>query len=166
MNNENKRIDLTQFESKQQEFTDYLQHNDLPDNNWFIEKYPETCYEFQEHVKEAYGNGALTGGQGDYCCLVFDIGPDKKDAYVTLESEETEPGLVEYYLSIEESRKEPTHNGRLITRGTLIAELKRCYEEIDRVRSIAEDLHAYIVSDADISLSIAEKQMDWDDASE
>ena len=166
MNNENKRIDLTQFESKQQEFTDYLQHNDLPDNNWFIEKYPETCYEFQEHVKEAYGNGALTGGQGDYCCLVFDLGPDKKDAYVTLESEETEPGLVEYYLSIEESRKEPTHNGRLITRGTLIAELKRCYEEIDRVRSIAEDLHAYIVSDADISLSIAEKQMDWDDASE
>ena len=48
----------------------------------------------------------------------------------------------------------------------LIAELKRCYEEIDRVRSIAEDLHAYIVSDADISLSIAEKQMDWVDASE
>ena len=44
----------------------------------------------------------------------------------------------------------------------LITELKRCYEEIDRVRSIAEDLHAYIVSDADISLSIAEKQMDWD----
>ena len=48
----------------------------------------------------------------------------------------------------------------------LIAELKRCYEEIDRVRSIAEDLHAYIVSDADISLSIAEKQMDWVEASE
>tara|TARA_B100001778_G_C18278799_1_gene489954 strand:- start:383 stop:616 length:234 start_codon:yes stop_codon:yes gene_type:complete len=44
--------------------------------------------------------------------------------------------------------------------------LKRCYEEIDRVRSIAEDLHAYIVSDADISLSIAEKQMDWVEASE
>tara|TARA_B000000475_G_C15691556_1_gene322481 strand:+ start:101 stop:559 length:459 start_codon:yes stop_codon:yes gene_type:complete len=127
----NERIDLTQFESKQQEFTDYLQHNDLPDNNWFIEKYPETCYEFQEHVKEAYGNGDLTGGQGDYCCLVFDIGPDNKDAYVTLKSEETEPGLVEYYLSIEESRKEPTHNGRPITRGTLIAELKRCYEELD-----------------------------------
>lgn len=126
-----KRIDLTQFKSKQQEFTDYLQHNDLPDNNWFIEKYPETCYEFQEHVKKAYGNGALTGGQGDYCCLVFDLGPDNKDAYVTLESEETEPGLVEYYLSIEESRKEPTHNGRLITRGTLIAELKRCYGMID-----------------------------------
>ena len=48
----------------------------------------------------------------------------------------------------------------------MIAELKKCYEEIDRVRSIAEDLHAYIVSDADISLSIAEKQMDWVDASE
>ena len=82
-------------------------------------------------MKEAYGNGDLTGGQGDYCCLVFDIGPDNKDAYVTLKSEETEPGLVEYYLSIEESRKEPTHNGRPITRGTLIAELKRCYEELD-----------------------------------
>ena len=48
----------------------------------------------------------------------------------------------------------------------LLSELKRCYEEIDRVRSIAEDLHAYIVSDADISLSIAEKQMDWVEASE
>ena len=48
----------------------------------------------------------------------------------------------------------------------LIAELKRCYEEIDRVRAIAEDLHAYIVSNADISLSVAEKQMDWVDASE
>ena len=48
----------------------------------------------------------------------------------------------------------------------LIAELKKCYEEIDRVRAIAEDLHAYIVSNADISLSVAEKQMDWVDASE
>ena len=52
------------------------------------------------------------------------------------------------------------------TTPNLITELKKCYEEIDRVRSIAEDLHAYIVSDADISLSIAEKQMDWVDASE
>ena len=48
----------------------------------------------------------------------------------------------------------------------MIAELKRCYEEIDRVRAIAEDLHAYIVSNADISLSVAEKQMDWVEASE
>ena len=48
----------------------------------------------------------------------------------------------------------------------ILAELKRCYEEIDRVRAIAEDLHAYIVSNADISLSVAEKQMDWVDASE
>ena len=133
-----KRIDLTQFESKQQEFTGYLEHNDLPDNNWFIEKYPETCYEFQEHVKKAYGNGALTGGQGDYCCLVFDLGPDNKDAYVTLESEETEPGLVEYYLSIEESREEPTHNGRLITKRTLIAELKRMYKIEDELRYQAD----------------------------
>ena len=42
-----------------------------------------------------------------------------------------------------------------------LEELKKCYEEIDRVRAIAEDLYAYIVSDADISLSVAEKQMDW-----
>jgi len=49
---------------------------------------------------------------------------------------------------------------------SLIAELKRSYEEIDRVRAIAEDLHAYIVSNADISLSVAEKQMDWVEASE
>ena len=48
----------------------------------------------------------------------------------------------------------------------VVPELKRCYEEIDRVRAIAEDLHAYIVSNADISLSVAEKQMDWVDASE
>ena len=48
----------------------------------------------------------------------------------------------------------------------LIAELEMLHEEIDRVRAIAEDLHAYIVSNADISLSVAEKQMDWVDASE
>ena len=41
--------------------------------------------------------------------------------------------MVEYYLSIEESRKEPTHNGRLITKGTLIAELKRMYEKEDDI---------------------------------
>mgnify|MGYP001051297462 CR=1 FL=1 len=128
---ENKRINLTQFKNNPQDFTEYLQYNDLPNDNWFIEKYPETCYKFQEHVQEAYGIGALTGGRGDYCCLVFDLGPDKKDAYVTLKSEETEPGLVEYYLSIEESRKEPAHNGRRITKGTLIAELKRMYEGVD-----------------------------------
>ena len=151
---ENKRIDLTQFENDLQEFTEYLQHNDLPNDNWFIEKYPKTCYEFQEHVKEAYGNGALTGGQGDYCCLVFDIGPFNKVAYVTLESEETEPGLVEYYLSIEESREEPTHNGRLVTKGTLIAELKRMYkreDELMEILSILEDRHDIDMSQFDAS---------------
>jgi hypothetical protein len=49
---------------------------------------------------------------------------------------------------------------------SILLELKRSYEEIDRVRAIAEDLHAYIVSNADISLSVAEKQMDWVDTSE
>ena len=33
--------------------------------------------------------------------------------------------------------------------------------EVLRLRSIADDLYAYIVSDADISLSTIEEQMDW-----
>jgi len=33
--------------------------------------------------------------------------------------------------------------------------------EVERLRSIADDLYAYIVSDADISLSTIEEQMDW-----
>ena len=33
--------------------------------------------------------------------------------------------------------------------------------EVKRLRSIADDLYAYIVSDADISLRIIEEQMDW-----
>jgi hypothetical protein len=37
------------------------------------------------------------------------------------------------------------------------------YAEIKRLRSIADDLYAYIVSDADISLKIIEEQMDWRD---
>ena len=36
-------------------------------------------------------------------------------------------------------------------------------EEVIRLRSIADDLYAYIVSDADISLKIIKKQMDWGD---
>ena len=35
--------------------------------------------------------------------------------------------------------------------------------EVKRLRSIADDLYAYIVSDADISLKIIEEQMDWRD---
>ena len=35
--------------------------------------------------------------------------------------------------------------------------------EVERLRSIADDLYAYIVSDADISLKIIEEQMDWRD---
>ena len=33
--------------------------------------------------------------------------------------------------------------------------------EVKRLRSIADDLYAYIVSDAGISLKIIEEQMDW-----
>jgi hypothetical protein len=35
--------------------------------------------------------------------------------------------------------------------------------EVKRLRSIADDLYAYIVSDAGISLKIIEEQMDWRD---
>jgi len=35
--------------------------------------------------------------------------------------------------------------------------------EVERLRSIADDLYAYIVSDAGISLKIIEEQMDWMD---
>ena len=34
-------------------------------------------------------------------------------------------------------------------------------EEVNRLRSIVDDLYAYIVSDADISLSTIEDEMDW-----
>ena len=43
----------------------------------------------------------------------------------------------------------------------LIADAPLLLEEVKRLRSIADDLYAYIVSDADISLKIIEEQMDW-----
>ena len=43
----------------------------------------------------------------------------------------------------------------------LIADAPLLREEVERLRSIADDLYAYIVSDADISLSTIEEQMDW-----
>lgn len=43
----------------------------------------------------------------------------------------------------------------------LIADAPLLLEEVKRLRSITDDLYAYIVSDADISLSIIEEQMDW-----
>jgi hypothetical protein len=43
----------------------------------------------------------------------------------------------------------------------LIADAPLLLAEVERLRSIADDLYAYIVSDADISLSIIEEQMDW-----
>jgi len=39
--------------------------------------------------------------------------------------------------------------------------LKAHNPEVERLRSIADDLYAYIVSDADISLNVIEEQMDW-----
>ena len=43
----------------------------------------------------------------------------------------------------------------------LMADAPLLLAEVKRLRSIADDLYAYIVSDADISLSIIEEQMDW-----
>ena len=43
----------------------------------------------------------------------------------------------------------------------LIADAPLLLEEVKRLRSIADDLYAYIVSDAGISLKIIEEQMDW-----
>ena len=45
----------------------------------------------------------------------------------------------------------------------LIADAPLLLAEVLRLRSIADDLYAYIVSDADISLKIIEEQMDWRD---
>ena len=45
----------------------------------------------------------------------------------------------------------------------LIADAPLLLAEVKRLRSIADDLYAYIVSDADISLKIIEEQMDWRD---
>ena len=43
----------------------------------------------------------------------------------------------------------------------LIAAAPDLLAEVKRLRSIADDLYAYIVSDADISLKIIEEQMVW-----
>ena len=43
------------------------------------------------------------------------------------------------------------------------ADRRRMIQEVVRLRSIIEDLYAYIVSDAHISLEIIEEQMDWRD---
>ena len=45
--------------------------------------------------------------------------------------------------------------------GKLAQDAPLLLEEVKRLRSIADDLYAYIVSDADISLKIIEEQMDW-----
>lgn len=77
----------------------WLDENEYPCNNWFIgTEAPKDCYAFQEHVVEAYGDGALTGNQGDFCCLVW-LGPEKRTGIVTLGFDE-ESG--EFYLEIDE----------------------------------------------------------------
>ena len=43
----------------------------------------------------------------------------------------------------------------------LVADAPLLLAEVKRLRSIADDLYAYTVSDADISLKIIEEQMDW-----
>jgi len=44
---------------------------------------------------------------------------------------------------------------------TLIADAPLLLAEVKRLRSIVDDLYAYIVSDADISWSTIEDEMDW-----
>ncbi len=43
----------------------------------------------------------------------------------------------------------------------LMADAPLLLAEVKRLRSIADDLYAYIVSDAGISLKVIEEQMDW-----
>jgi len=136
------RIDLTQFEHDNQKFYRYLEEQDLPNNNWFIgTERPKTAYDFQKHVKEAYGNGALTGTQGDYCCLVK-VGD--YDAIVTLAWSNCIDSWQEYYLCIEEIVPSPT-----ATKRDLIAELKRCYDLIDcledEMEFVLQQLHRPIM---------------------
>ena len=50
---------------------------------------------------------------------------------------------------------------RMFANLKLMADAPLLLEEVKRLRSIADDLYAYIVSDADISLSVIEEQMDW-----
>ena len=135
----NERIDLTRFSPNgRNRFYEYLEEQDIPYNNWFIgTKRPKTAHDFQGHVKEAYGNGALTGIQGDYCCLVT-VGD--YDAIVTLEWDD-DGEVQEYYLAIRELKPALT-----VTKKDLIAELKRCYDFIDS-HGLDEDIEHKMVID-------------------
>jgi hypothetical protein len=63
-------------------------------------------------------------------------------------------------LNMDENGKETYAT---LTDQILMADSPLLLEEVKRLRSIADDLYACIVSDADISdeLGIIEKQMDW-----
>jgi hypothetical protein len=53
------------------------------------------------------------------------------------------------------------HEHRIENAGWLYAAAEALSAEAKRLRSIVDDLYAYIVSDADISLKVIEEQMDW-----
>ena len=73
-----------------------------------------------------------------------------------IHSNETDNIIAELVMAnAEEWTEEDYANARLIADAPLLL------EEVKRLRSIADDLYAYIVSDADISLSVIEEQMDW-----
>ncbi len=73
-----------------------------------------------------------------------------------IHSNETDNIIAELVMAnAEEWTEEDYANARLIADAPLLL------EEVKRLRSIADDLYAYIVSDADISLSTIEEQMDW-----
>ena len=65
-------IDTDKYEDEEEElsFDEYLEKHNYPNGNWSIKEKPKDCYEFQDIVHEAYGNGSLAGKQGDYCCVV------------------------------------------------------------------------------------------------
>ena len=61
----------------------------------------------------------------------------------------------------EEDLAQIHYDENCIADARLIADAPKLLAEVKRLRSIADDLYAYIVSDAGISLKIIEEQMDW-----
>jgi hypothetical protein len=94
------------FENDEEElpFEDFLAKHNYPNGNWSIKEKPKDCWEFQDIVHEAYGNGSLAGKQGDYCCVVSL--KEGRIASVSLEWDDIKKvngGIErEYYLGITE----------------------------------------------------------------
>lgn len=83
-------------EDEELTFPEFLDKHGYPNGNWFLKEKPKSCREFKGIVREAYGNGCLSGIQGDYCCVVDLFG---RIGSVTLGYDHD---CKEYYLQIEE----------------------------------------------------------------